>query len=75
VISGGGNSPLAGILTRLAAPFSMARGQAARCVLGILLGFLPCGLLYGALAAAGGTDSAIDGAQVGEPELRVDQFG
>jgi sulfite exporter TauE/SafE len=58
----GGNSPLAGVLSRLAAPLSTARGNAARYGLGIVLGFLPCGLLYGALAAAGGTGSAIDGA-------------
>jgi uncharacterized protein len=58
----GARSPLAGVLTRLAAPLSMARGNAARYGLGVVLGFLPCGLLYGALAAAGGTGSAIDGA-------------
>jgi sulfite exporter TauE/SafE len=58
----GRTSPLAGVLTRLAAPLSMARGNAARYGLGVVLGFLPCGLLYGALAAAGGTGSAIDGA-------------
>jgi sulfite exporter TauE/SafE len=58
----GGNSPLAGVLTRLAAPLSTARGNVARYGLGIVLGFLPCGLLYGALAAAGGTGSPVDGA-------------
>jgi uncharacterized protein len=58
----GRTSPLAGMLTRLAAPLSMARGNVARYGLGVVLGFLPCGLLYGALAAAGGTGSAIDGA-------------
>lgn len=58
----GSNSPLAGTLTRLAAPLSMARGRMARYGLGVVLGFLPCGLLYGALAAAGGTGSAFDGA-------------
>jgi sulfite exporter TauE/SafE len=58
----GGNSPLAGVLMRLAAPLSMARGSAARYGLGVVLGFLPCGLLYGALAAAGGTGSAAEGA-------------
>lgn len=58
----GVHSPLAGVLMRLAAPLSMARGDAARYGLGVVLGFLPCGLLYGALAAAGGTGSAIDGA-------------
>src|SRR5690606_11451397 len=35
-----------------------ARGYA----LGVALGFLPCGLLYGALAAAAGTGSAAGGA-------------
>jgi sulfite exporter TauE/SafE len=58
----GGNSPLTGVLTRLAAPLSMARSSAARYGLGVVLGFLPCGLLYGALAAAGGTGSPTDGA-------------
>lgn len=58
----GGNSPLAGVLTQLAAPLSAARGSAARYGLGVVLGFLPCGLLYGALAAAGGMASAADGA-------------
>lgn len=50
------------VLSRLAAPLSRAQGPAARYGLGILLGFLPCGLLYGALAAAAGSASAIDGA-------------
>lgn len=58
----GGTSPLGGVLTRLAGPLSTATGPAARYGLGIILGFLPCGLLYGALAAAGGTGSVADGA-------------
>jgi sulfite exporter TauE/SafE len=58
----GGNGPLAGILVRLAAPLTSARSAAARYGLGVVLGFLPCGLLYGALAAAGGTASAANGA-------------
>ena len=58
----GGSSPLAGVLARLATPLSSATGLGARYGLGVVLGFLPCGLLYGALAAAGGTGSAIDGA-------------
>lgn len=58
----GGTSPLAGVLTRLAAPLSTATGTGARYGLGVILGFLPCGLLYGALAAAGGTGSVADGA-------------
>jgi len=32
--------------------------------LGVVLGFLPCGLLYGALAAAGGVASAQEGALI-----------
>jgi sulfite exporter TauE/SafE len=55
-------SPLGGVVSRLAAPLCSARGPAARYALGLMLGLLPCGLLYGALAAAGGTGSAADGA-------------
>ena len=55
-------SPLAKPLARLAGPLSSARTPLARYALGVVLGFLPCGLLYGALAAAGGTGSARDGA-------------
>lgn len=51
-----------GILSRLAAPLAGATGHGARYGLGVLLGFLPCGLLYGALAAAAGTASASRGA-------------
>jgi sulfite exporter TauE/SafE len=58
----GGSTPLVGTLVRIAGPLSAARGGAARYGLGVVLGFLPCGLLYGALAAAGGTASAIEGA-------------
>ena len=61
--SGGGvASPLARPLARLAGPLSTAETPAARYALGLVLGFLPCGLLYGALAAAGGTASAREGA-------------
>jgi sulfite exporter TauE/SafE len=58
----GGSGPLASVLMRVAGPLSAARGTVARYGLGVVLGFLPCGLLYAALAAAGGTASAIDGA-------------
>ena len=61
-LAAGISSPLAGPLARLAGPLSMAQTPGARYALGVVLGFLPCGLLYGALAAAGGTASAIDGA-------------
>ena len=55
-------SPLAKPLARLAGPLSSAQTPWARYALGVVLGFLPCGLLYGALAAAAGTGSARDGA-------------
>jgi uncharacterized protein len=46
----------------LAGPLSSSHGPAARYALGVVLGFLPCGLLYGALAAAAGTASVREGA-------------
>jgi sulfite exporter TauE/SafE len=55
-------SPLGAVVSRLAAPFCSGRGPGARYALGLMLGLLPCGLLYGALAAAGGTGSAAGGA-------------
>jgi sulfite exporter TauE/SafE len=55
-------SPLGKPLARLASPLSAAQTPWARYVLGVVLGFLPCGLLYGALAAAAGTGSARHGA-------------
>lgn len=58
----GTTSPLTAGLARLAGPLSSSRGPAARYALGVVLGFLPCGLLYGALAAAGGTASLREGA-------------
>ncbi|MFO1082813.1 MAG: sulfite exporter TauE/SafE family protein [Reyranellaceae bacterium] len=60
-VSGGGAAPVAGVLGRLAAPLTTARSPAARYALGLVLGLLPCGLLYGALAAAAGTGSALLG--------------
>lgn len=53
----GGSSALASPIAHLAAPFSASRHAAARYALGVVLGLLPCGLLYGALAAAAGTGS------------------
>ncbi len=61
-LAAGISSPLARPLARLAGPLSMAETPGARYALGVVLGFLPCGLLYGALAAAGGTASAAEGA-------------
>jgi sulfite exporter TauE/SafE len=58
----GATAPLAGVLAHLTAPLSASHGPAARYALGLVLGLLPCGLLYGALAAAAGTASALGGA-------------
>jgi sulfite exporter TauE/SafE len=61
-LSLGTPSPLSAVVARLATPLSTARSSAARYGLGLVLGLLPCGLVYGALAAAGGTGSASYGA-------------
>lgn len=58
----GRTTPWNAALSRLAAPLSRTRHPAGRYGLGVLLGFLPCGLLYAALAAAAGTGSAAEGA-------------
>jgi len=50
--------PWSSSLSQMAGPLLRSRAPLARYGLGIALGFLPCGLLYGALAAAGGTASA-----------------
>lgn len=55
-------SPLSRLVTRLAAPVSASRHPLARYAFGLVLGLLPCGLLYAALAAAAGTGSAGGGA-------------
>lgn len=55
-------SPATNLLARLAGPLSASRTALARYGLGVILGFLPCGLLYAALAAAAGTGSAVSGA-------------
>lgn len=58
----GATSPWAGVVGRLAAPLSSSHQPILRFALGLVLGLLPCGLLYGALAAAAGTGSAQEGA-------------
>jgi sulfite exporter TauE/SafE len=58
----GATSPLSGVVSRLAGPFVSSPAPANRYALGLVLGFLPCGLLYGALAAAAGTASALQAA-------------
>jgi len=55
-------APQAGLIQRLAAPLTSSRHPAARYALGVVLGFLPCGLIYGALGAAAGTGSMLHGA-------------
>ncbi len=47
---------------RALAGASDSRGQAAFFLVGLMLGFLPCGLSYGAFAAALGTGSSAAGA-------------
>lgn len=55
-------SPATKLLSRLAGPLSASHTVVARYGLGVVLGFLPCGLLYAALAAAAGTGSVMAGA-------------
>jgi sulfite exporter TauE/SafE len=54
-------SPATNLVARLAGPLSGSRTALARYGLGVVLGFLPCGLLYAALAAAAGTGSVVSG--------------
>jgi sulfite exporter TauE/SafE len=56
------DSPLGSVVTRLATPLSTSARPLARYGLGVVLGFLPCGLIYGALGVAAGTGSAWRGA-------------
>jgi len=58
----GVEAPQAGLIQRLAVPLTSSRHPAARYALGVVLGFLPCGLIYGALGAAAGTGSVLQGA-------------
>ncbi len=55
-------APQEKLLRRLAAPLIVSRTPWARFALGIVLGFLPCGLIYGALGIAAGSGSALRGA-------------
>ncbi len=58
----GAGSAATTLVTQLAGPLSLSRTSLARYGLGVVLGFLPCGLLYAALAAAAGTGSMVTGA-------------
>lgn len=55
--SGVGSSPAGSLLTRLSGGLAVSAHPAARYALGAVLGFLPCGMIYGALGAAAGTGS------------------
>jgi sulfite exporter TauE/SafE len=57
-----GPSRAAAIVSRLSGPFLADPRGWRGYALGIVLGFLPCGLLWGALAAAGGSGGAAGGA-------------
>jgi sulfite exporter TauE/SafE len=61
-MAAGSGGILAPALARLATPLSASRRPAARYGLGLVLGLLPCGLIYGALGVAAGTGSPWRGA-------------
>ena len=54
--------PVADLLARWAKPFSSSPRPMARYALGVVLGFLPCGLIYGALGMAASTGAPLSGA-------------
>jgi sulfite exporter TauE/SafE len=59
---GGQSGSLAAWLGRKVRPLLEAPGPARGFALGVALGFLPCGFLYAALAAAAGSGGATQGA-------------
>jgi uncharacterized protein len=59
---GAKSGALAAWLGRAVRPLLEAPGPARGLALGVALGFLPCGFLYAALAAAAGSGGAFDGA-------------
>jgi len=58
----GGTVPWFGAVTRLSGGNALRSTIAQRYGLGLVLGFLPCAMLYAALAAAAATGSAVQGA-------------
>ena len=58
---GAGSASGSGWLNRLAAPLFKAPIGGRGYLLGVLLGFIPCGLVYGALAAAAATRDPVGG--------------
>lgn len=55
------HAPFARVISTLCMQSVSYAGRLGTYPLGVALGFLPCGLIYGALAAAAGTGSAIAG--------------
>ena len=55
----GGNGATAEMLGRLAAPLFRQPTGWRGYLLGVMLGFIPCGLVYGALAASAASDSVL----------------
>ncbi|RKQ72607.1 sulfite exporter TauE/SafE family protein [Oceanibaculum indicum] len=53
--------PWSGWVSRTAAPLLRGGGALRGYLLGLVLGFIPCGLLYGAFAAAAGTADPLAG--------------
>lgn len=53
--------PQESLVRRLAAPLIMSQTKGARFALGLVLGLLPCGLVYGALGIAAGSGSPLHG--------------
>lgn len=53
--------PWAGWVSRTAAPLLRGGGVLRGYLLGVVLGFIPCGLLYGAFAAAAGSADPVAG--------------
>jgi sulfite exporter TauE/SafE len=60
--SASGNVPWSGAVTRWTGGDALRSTIAQRYGLGVILGFLPCAMLYAALAAAAATGGAVQGA-------------
>ncbi len=58
----GSVAPQKSWVQHLAGPLTTSHSAPGRFALGLVLGFLPCGLIYGSLGAAAGTGSVVQGA-------------
>ncbi|HTR85750.1 MAG TPA: sulfite exporter TauE/SafE family protein [Reyranella sp.] len=56
------SAPWSGWLSGVSRRFSASRHWGGRYALGVALGFLPCGMIYGALGMAAGSGSPVQGA-------------